>query len=346
MEYLNEIEKDKLNSFDKVIIWGYPLHTHTQSYLHAMWEKVFKYLGKETYWFHDNNYNKDFTYDNCLFITEAYGDNNIPLNPTSVYFVNFCYNPKKYLEKRCRLIDLRFNVDEMHDCNYNFKIKNPINLSDTTRYEKLTNDEGVAPEKRNNKITDMNYEAVYMYWATDLLPCEINLELADDKNLKKNIIYYIGSPHNSKNFISFKIACRRKKINVVNVNPWEKPISFEENMKLMRQSILSPDFRPIGNDNDVKQYGIKNGKNHLEIGYLPCRVLKTISYGRLGITDSLKVKEILGEHVEYNSDMNKLLDKCLVEKDNIDRIKKAMLFIKENHTYIHRVRDMMRALLI
>lgn len=350
MEYLSFEETEKLKSFDKVIVWGFPLNTHTHSYIHAMWVKVFKYLGKETYWFHSDNYDKNLDYNNTLFITEGYADNNIPIVKTSVYFVHFCINPQKYLKEGSRLIEIRFNVDEMHDCNMDFNLNdgthNIIDLSVDTRYEKLVNNKDLHPSKRNNQITDMNYEAIYLHWATDLLPHEINLNMADKRDdIKKNIINYIGSPHNSKNFNDFKKACRKKKIIFKQINPWNRPVSFEENTRLMRQSILSPDFRPTGTQQDINEYGIKNGKNHLEIGYLPCRVLKTISYGRLGITDSKKVKEILGEHVEYDTDMRKLLDRCLVEKDNIIRIKKAMEFVKNNHTYIQRVRDLMRVLL-
>ena len=43
-------------SLTKVIIWGYPLHSHTHSYIHYAWEKTFKHLGYEVYWFDDNNY--------------------------------------------------------------------------------------------------------------------------------------------------------------------------------------------------------------------------------------------------------------------------------------------------
>lgn len=350
MEYFNDKELEKLKSFKKIIIWGFPLNTHTHSYIHAIWFKVFKYLEKETYWFCKDNYDKNLDYNNSLFITEGYADDNIPIVDSSVYFVHFCINPQKYLKEGSRLIEIRFNVDEMHDCNMNFNLKdgthNLINLSNETRYEKLKTNKDLHPNKRNNQIIDMNYEAIYLHWATDLLPYEIDLNMADKiDDIKKNIINYIGSPHNSKNFNSFKNACRKKKIRFKQINPWNKPVSFEENMKLMRQSVLSPDFRPTGTEQDIKDYGIKNGKNHLEIGYLPCRILKTISYGRLGITDSKKVKEILGKHVEYDTDMNKLLDKCLFEKDNISRIKKAMVFIKNNHTYVQRARDLIRCLL-
>jgi bacterioferritin (cytochrome b1) len=83
----------------------------------------------------------------------------------------------------------------------------------------------------------------------------------------------------------------------------------------------------------------------MEIGYLPCRILKAISYGKLGMTDCKAVKEILKEHVVYEADMFELLKRSISERTDIERIKKAMKYVEEHHTYVQRVRDMMRALL-
>ena len=81
----------------KVIIWGYPLYTHTHSYIHYGWHKAFKHLGYDTYWFHDKDFPKEFDYTNCIFITEGYADDNIPLHPSNIYFVHVGRNPYKYL---------------------------------------------------------------------------------------------------------------------------------------------------------------------------------------------------------------------------------------------------------
>ena len=81
---------NNIMSFDKVIIWGFPLHSHTHSYIHGGWVKGFKRLGYKTYWFHDKKYPTDFDYNNSLFITEGYADNKIPINNTSIYFVHIC----------------------------------------------------------------------------------------------------------------------------------------------------------------------------------------------------------------------------------------------------------------
>ena len=348
MEYFSEEEKEKLKSFNKIIIWGFPLNTHTHSYIHAMWVKAFKYLGKDTYWFHDSDYSKDFNYENSLFITEGYADANIPILKSCTYFVHFCINPKKYLNVGCRLIEIRFNVDEMHDCNMDFNLNdgshNLISLSEETRYEKLVSDKDLNPNKRNNSISLLDYEAIYLHWATDLLPHEFD-EMDIEKPKSKNIIHYIGSPHNSRNFNTFIQICRKNRIKIIFSNPWNSPKSFQETKELMQKSVISPDFRPTGTQNDINEYGIKNGKNHLEIGYLPCRVLKTISYGRIGVTDSKRVKEILGEHVIYSDNMRELFNLAMREKDNKEMIKKSMKHVKEHHTYIQRVRDLMRCLI-
>lgn len=347
---LNTQERECIDSFDKVIIWGFPLHTHTHSYIHAMWYKAFKEgFNKDTYWFHDKEYpvQDNFNYNNCLFISEGYADYKIPILDTSTYFILNAINPSRYIDKNARLIEIRFNVVEMHDINNDFNLndgthENLIELTNNARYEKLYSNKDLHSSKRDNKITKMDYECIYLYWATDLLPHEISY---NDIQIKKdNSIYYLGSPGRSINYHLFKGICESQGIKWLTNNPWVRPLSFEDNKNIMQKSLLCPDFRPIGTDTDTEEFGIKNGKNHLEIGYLPCRVLKAISYGQVGITDSIHVKNILKEHVLYDSDMNKLFIKAMENKNNISMIKASMEYVKNNHTYINRVRELVKAL--
>ena len=344
---LSQLEKEKLDSYKKVVVWGFPLHTHTHSYIHAMWVKVFKDgFGKDTYWFHNNNFPTDFDYNHCIFITEGYADENIPIVNTSVYFVHNAICPEKYIRSGCRLIEIRFNVNEIHDINNDFKLDdgthNLIALSPHSKYEKLTSNKDIHASRRGGVVTPMNYECIYLYWGTDLLPHEFKY---DDVNIhRENVVYYIGSGVNSVNYSKFKTICEKNNIRWVTSDPWQSPRSFELNKILMQKSILAPDFRPIGTSDDVKKFGIKNGKNHLEIGYLPCRVLKAISYGQLGITDSPYVKDILQEHVVYSSNMDELFMTSMKERDNKEMITKAMKYVQENHTYLNRATELIRAL--
>jgi len=344
---LSPTEKEELDKYKKVIVWGFPLHSHTHSYIHAMWAKVFKDgFAKDTYWFHDNDFPTDFDYNNCLFITEGYADKNIPIMSSSVYFVHFAINPEKYLVKNARLIEIRFNVNEIHDCNIDFKRDDGthtlIDLTPHAKYEKLTSNKDIHASKRGNLIKPMNYECVYIYWGTDLLPHEFNYE---DINIpKENSVYYIGSGIQSNNYPMFMNICLRNGIQWITSDPWSSPLSFESNKLLIQESILAPDFRPIGTEDDTKIYGLKNGKNHLETGYLPCRVLKAISYGQLGITDSKYVKDILGDHVVYDSDMEKLFSIAMKERTNKCKILNAMKYVQENHTYVNRAIELIKVL--
>lgn len=346
---LNELEQTELNKYKHIIVWGFPLHTHTHSYIHAMWIKVFKdCFNKSVHWFEDNNYPKDFDYNDCIFITEGYCERNIPVLETSVYFVHNALDPEKYLSKKARLIEIRFNVMEIHDVNNDFNLKdgthnNIIYLSNETKYEKLTNNKDIYYKKRNNTITPMNYECIYLFWATDLLPHEFDFTAIN--NIPENKIYYIGSNANSNHAHEFRNVCVSRGIEWIRIDPWSTPISFEENRKLMQKSLLCPDFRPSGTTQDEVGFGKKNGKNHLEIGYLPCRVLKAISYGKIGLTNSIHVKNILKEHVIYNDNMEKLFEEGIREINNHEKILAAMKHVQENHTYFHRARDLIRALL-
>lgn len=346
---LSEMEKQELEKYTNIIVWGFPLHTHTHSYIHAMWVKVFKEcFNKSVCWFHDDDFPNDFDYGNCLFITEGYCDSKIPIVESSVYFVHNAISPEKYLATGARLIEIRFNVIEIHDVNNDFNLQDGTHeqmvfLSEETKYEKLSSNKDIYFKKRNHTITPMNYECVYLYWATDLLPHEFNAN--NIYTTPENKIYYIGSPTHSQDLHFFKHISEKHGIQWVSVNPWNTPISFEDNKTLMHKSLLCPDFRPSGSSQDEQEFGIKNGKNHLAIGYLPCRVLKAISYGKLGITNSIHVKDILKEHVVYSNDMNKLFQMSIEKRNDYTHLLQSMEYVKDRHTYFHRARDLIRALL-
>ena len=55
-----------------------------------------------------------------MFLTEGFADKNIPLRETSTYYVHVCVNPKKYLGKVKKLIDVRYLQESMDNDNYDF----------------------------------------------------------------------------------------------------------------------------------------------------------------------------------------------------------------------------------
>jgi Bacterial protein of unknown function (HtrL_YibB) len=333
---------EPFKKFRQVIIWGFPLHSHTHSYIHGAWFKTFKYLGISVHWFHDKEFPspETFDYTNSCFITEGWADDNIPVNSSSTYFVHIAKNPAKYAA--ARLIELRYNVLEIHDFNYDYVLpKEPIYISRETLYERVPDDSAVAG-RRGRPVTKGSYEVAYMMWATDLLPHEINYE--DANRPHTNQLFYVGSVPAEHPFRAFAAHATAAGLQVYHVDPWSRPVSYEENIELMKRSYCAPDFRSRGDKDKEEVYGRMNGTNHLEIGYIPCRVFKAISYGHTGITNSPRVKELLGDFVEYAEGPADVLP--LVEKRKNDTVwrQAAMRHVAENHTFLQRARDLARIL--
>ena len=331
--------------FNKEIIWGFPLHSHTHSYIHGGWDKGFKSMGYQTFWFHDKEYPKDFDYSNSLFITEGYADDNIPIDNTSIYFVHICRNPDKYLTKVKRLIEIRYLVDHIKDCNYNYILDKTkcTKISDVTYYEKLNDNGGLAQHYNNPK--KMQYECIYTCWATDLLPEEIKDEfIHENKKIRENKVYWCGSynSNNNKELNTFLLEAQKNNIQFVFNNPWHKPLPYDKVKNKTRKSIMSPDIRCSGDPKKIKLG--ETGTCHKTIGYIPCRILKAISYGLLGITNSKHVYELLDKKVIYNNDERKLFHDAIKEINNIELIKQQMKIVRERHTYINRINDLLEVL--
>lgn len=327
-------------SKQKIIIWGYPLHSHTHSYIHGAWYKTFKHLGYETYWFDDKSYPKDFDYSNSIFITEGYADNNIPINKSSTYFVHICINPEKYLSVGARLIDIRFNVSEINDCNYSIEVdKNKLNKIDSVSFYEPNADDSVLSDKYKKGIK--NYEALYLSWATDLLPHEFNFE---DVHIQRDeTVYWIGSvaQSNINEINTFIQSLYRNGIAFHHNDPWSAPLSWEDAKKYVQKSFIAPDLRGSAN-RAVINGKIDTGSNHKKIGYIPCRIFKNISYGQLGITNSKAVYELFDGNVIYSDNEAEIFSLALPRINDHEYIKNQMKFVQENHTYLNRVESLLR----
>lgn len=307
----------------KIIIWGYPLHTHTHSYIHASFYKAFKHLGYETYWFDDENYPDNFDWNDCVFWTEGYCEKNIPLNKTSTYFVHLGINPEKYIGKVKKFIDVRPLQNSMDNDHYNFVLN-----YDNCEYL----ESGVLYDK-----TFKNYDILYLSWATDLLPFEIDFDWVNNK--RENKYYFIGSissspPNKYGNDFSnyhmikeFLECCQKDNIQYEVYNPWTNPISFEENKKLVQKSIVSPDFR---------------NPTQKKWGYIACRLLKSISYGHIGATNSIVNAKFVDESVIFDDNIENLYYKVMDSRNDKQTILHQMNIVKQNHTYLNRINGVMK----
>lgn len=333
-----------MNKINQIIIWGYPLNTHTHSYVHYGWYKTFSKLGYRTLWLDDTNYDNTIDYTNTLFITEGYADKNIPLHSSNIYCVHVAINPSKYLNVGARFIDLRYNVLSINDCNYKYNLseKNLEKISDVTYYERESSDRDLHPKYQN--ITPLKYEAIYIAWATDLLPDEINLE---DRFIEPEIpyvSYFIGTigGGNAKEVNKFANSCNSKGIKFIHNNPWNRPMTFEEAKIKVQKSYICPDIRGSGDPSKLRLG--ETGTCHKYIGYIPCRLFKNISYGKLGLTNCRRLKDLFNDNVILEEDESNIVDVYINLCNDKEFIKKQMIWVRENHTYINRINDLFKVL--
>ena len=304
---------------NKIVIWGHILHSHTHSYIHNGFYIAFKELGYNTYWFDDNSDVENFDFSNTLFITEHQVDNKIPKKNDCLYFVHFLEKHKYPGVDSSNLIDLQCTFRDMN----REKVKNnniiftPLNENNFEYYSYV-----------NNQLT------YYTMWATDLFPKQIEYNINNINDIQKkrtNKIYFVGSIVNI--WAQFKYLCDYYNISFCNCGAKWIPggtlskidaLSIKDNEDLIQKSLIAP---ALQSEEQVKEH------------YIPCRIFKNISYGKMGITNSEKVYELFNKKIIYDCNINNLIIKSINFEKNPDTnlIKELMIYVKNNHTYIQRI---------
>jgi len=296
---------------EAVVIWGYPLHSHTHSYIHQAFQRAFDYLRYKWYWLDDSKSLQQWNVvlpDKCLYITAGNQEKNIPLNPKSYYLIHNC-DSKKYTEiiPSEHLLFLQ------------------VYTKDAEKYAEPLND---------NKFIRFDGKCLYMPWASDLHPHEIdkNIEKLEEIHKKpKSICHFVGMILDNP-WKPCKEICNQKGIQFSYVGGFDKNnVSIEENQRRIQEAIIAPAFQEPW---------------QIEHGYIPCRIFKNIGYGKMGITNNPIVQELFKGKLIYNSDI-KIVTKEAIDKartgTDLQLLKELMIEVRDNHTYINRVKDIFEA---
>ncbi len=290
-----------LKAFDKVVIWGHKLHSHTHSYIHNAFFCAFQEMGYSVFWFDSKDNIDNIDFKNTLFITEGQADKGIPLRDDCFYVLHNCDSTKykPYFNKK-QAVTLQVYTDDVL----------------TRKCEKI------AP----CIFYDIKGQCLYMPWATDLLPREIDIVKNSLLNVKKtkNIAWvgtfgggYFGNIEQITPFIE---AAKSQKIEFKNYGS----LSIEENLNVIRSSYMAPAIV---------------GKWQQEKGYIPCRIFKNISYGKMGVTNSERVCELFEGKIVYNPNSYQLFFDAQekINKMSLNELYELMDFVRDNHTYINRI---------
>ena len=288
------------NHFDVIVLWGHKLHSHTHSYIHYAFHKAFTFMGYNCLWLDNDDNISHINLNNALFITEGQVDQNIPIRSDGTYLLHNC-DGSKYVN-----VKAKYNMQTITNTSLNLY--------------------------KHTKLTDYAYycgDCFTLCWATDLLPEEINKNIENIKNNNN----YISNEIKELNFVgmptgpwdSVKLWCTQNNITYNQCGGFSNNVSMEKSIELIKNSVIAPAIQ--------EPWQVENG-------YIPCRIFKNISYGKIGITNNKFVYDVFkNDDVEliYDDNIFNLLDKAMECKNDKDLLVKQMEYVRDNHTYINRI---------
>lgn len=299
----------------KIILWG-PLHgQNTHSYIYWALERAFEKLGQEVHWFSDQSHpsSADFDYSNSVFIVDNQGltDRNCPVRDDCIYFSYDEFKDNKYLGRVKSLIN--FRVAEYKQV-----------FKDDERYFEI--EKGVMFDTQSPEP----YDVIHLAWATNILPEEIDID--DVNNERYNEYNFVGTVHCPRpnapplhqDFIEI---VKNNGIEFNHYDPQKGKTEENENIRLMQRSIFVPDFRP---------------QEQKDNWYVPCRVMKAISYGCLTVSDAPYLQDFIDGSLLVSEDAQEIFDLGMANKDNKELILHQMEVVKRDHTYINRCKGLLK----
>ena len=227
------------------------------------------------------------------------------------------------------------NIPILNDCYYvlhNCKSNKYKNITKKINLQVYTN----TIPKHSTLIENSCYycgDCLLMTWGTDLLPFEIDINIQkllnnEIKYTEPKTLHFIGMP-----LFPWDLAldfCKNNNINYQQQGGFSNNVSAEENMKIIQQSYLAPSIQC--------QWQVENH-------YVPCRIFKNISYGKMGLTNNEYVYNLFNTQIFYSNNIEELMKKGVEFENMDDDYKKSKLIplmenVRDNHTYLNRIKCM------
>ena len=298
----------------QIVIWGHKLHSHTHSYIHNGFYLGFKSLGYPVSWYDDSDDVSMVDFSRSLFITEHQVNKKIPLRTDCLYLSHYVDEGDYKGIPKENIIVLKVTLRDFRDDEKG------------TEYTLIKDG-----QKHEYQAKINGYQCLYMYWATDLLPNEIDVNIeriVEIQNMRTNAVNFIGSVTNIWYF--FNQVCVQNGIPFRHYGATfdtlsNNNVSIEKNVELIQSSLISPALQA---DTQILET------------YIPCRIFKNISYGRMGMTNNIVVQELFDGQLIYDPDLIPLIQKGInfeLLPDKKETVVKLMKHVRDNHTYLNRI---------
>lgn len=288
----------------KFVAFGCKNINSTHSFIHYAYQRAFESLGWESYWI-DSPDADSFDFKDSLILTLGGWDQKVPIREDCKYILHNC-DMGRYSSIIDNTLILQVFTNHVFD-------RDVEKIDDFIYYQK-----------------DRNFgsHVLYQPWATDLLPNEIkNLESINFS--KEKTVYWVGSIWNDGNQgNSIEIEELRKSLSNNGLEFQQVKADYDKNKEFINKSYISPSLQ---------------GKWQCDQGYIPCRIFKNISYGEFGITNSKYVSELFKDEIVFDDNIDLMVQKSLEKREKItlDEINHQINFVREKHTYINRIENIL-----
>lgn len=332
----------------QLVIWGYKLHSHTHSYIHNAFKRAFEYYGYPVLWLDETDDISRIDFSRSLFLTEHLVNKQIPCRLDCLYLTHYVDVGDFPGVPKSHIIVLKMSQRDFTESDKD--------LGRGVEYEELCvarfGNSGYGEPMEYHALID-GYHCWYTYWATDIFPKQINenirqLETGELGAKRTDEVHFVG--HMEEVWVFFSMICRNRGIpfhhhgaSFSRDSPRNR--SVEENMELIQKSLIAPAFQ----------------SNHqIRHRYIPCRIFKNISYGKMGMTKSPVVVELFSKYLDggevsgvsgdqgevgiiYDPDDIGLVEKGLEYERTAGtegakkRLKRVMEIVRDHHTFLNRL---------
>jgi hypothetical protein len=307
-----------MSPYSRVVVWGEKLvngSSHTHTYVHAAFMRAYQFIGKEVFWFSDEDDVTNFDFSGSLFITEGHKNVKIPIRKDCWYVLHH--------------VDFTRFVDIAEKC-LNLKAFSSSNFSIADFEHRISNTEFYT-----QRFSESGCESplLLMPWATHLLPFEFERctnHTLNGRTTRK--VYWVGSVTDGKMGNINEITATAKALETIGVSFLQAKVAEGWESKFAIQSSwIAPAI--VGNW-------------QREVSYLPCRAFKNASYGRIPVTNSQAVCGLFEgippviSHEDYVSAF--ILCKEMESKTTAGSY--VQQIVKENHTFLNRIETIETAL--
>ena len=340
-----------------IIVHGLYISNHTHRYIHEAIFNAFKYIVDTTKleikveWINDNSkcdIYENLT-DNCLIFSSPHynTDEFLPIMNNAYYILHYRTHNKIKNILVTKYNDLLKNKKAVKYVEY----RGGPNAYFNKMFARYIDDKRLfwsyyyipwkddiydldIDEKDNYTYLYQPTNEVHLAWGTNLLPEEINknIKLMKDKIVLNKESYFCGTiwHTNYKEVVEWKTACIEENI----ISKFDNESDEIQHQKKIREALVAPAFQGSSQHQSRKWY------------YIPCRILKNISYGALGITNNIGVYNIFKDYlIMYDGNLDNLLKKTLEyrkyaqenREEYIEKMVEVMEFVRDNHTYLNRI---------